>query len=87
MKTVKLRIPVVVDAKGRWSACGWNKPAEPIDNQISLADDNLYRDYNDNTVVELPTTVFIIEATVGVPYVKPKVVQGGSYVVKRASEK
>lgn len=87
MKTVKLRIPVVVDAKGRWSACGWNKPAEPIDNQISLADNNLYRDGDDLSTIELPTTVFIIEATVEVPYVKPKVVQGGSYVVKRASEK
>ena len=80
MKTVKLKIPVVVDAKGRWCACGWN-PAASLEHQIATAREDLADAIGDHGLDPMPTTVFIVEATVEVPSeAKPKKVKGAARV-------
>ncbi len=72
-KTVKLKIAVVVDAKGAWSAIGWSGK-DAFAERFSMARDNLPYAMDDDP--NIPTIDYIIEATVEVPARKPVVVQG-----------
>lgn len=77
LKTVKLRIAVVVDAKGRWSAAGWSYRLASDDSEATrmrTARDNLYSDPDDD--LHLPTAEYVVETEVEVPNELPRVVQG-----------
>lgn len=59
-KTVRVRIAVAVDTKGKWSACGWKSDGKQYDKEArDSAIDGLYNDGSYN--------VHWIEADVPVP--------------------
>lgn len=68
-KKVKIKIAVVVDSKGDYSGCGWNKAPEDLKNCFEICYDGLSGD-------NLPEARYIIEAEIDIPDPSAYTVEG-----------